>query len=430
MNAILRSLFAGIFVILCTLAFARDARAQKRDELNVSIGETKTIAAPGVEKFSNGSPEVADIRPDPGGSSFLVTGKKSGSTTLLLIRRDGSQQTYEVTVSVKPMAIIEKELTALIADTPGVRLRRVGPRFFIEGGVSREGDLKRIQQVAALYGEQVLSLVVVGGGAGESKLLMRIDFFFVQYEKNANYAVGIGWPATIGGTNGGAQVTNRFSFDFLGRTTTAAQAAIVNQPLPRLDIGARNGWAKVLKQATVITGNGNEAKFSSGAEQNFLQNAGFTVGLTTLRYGTEVSVLPRYDSNSRDLELRIQSDISDLVPAVGGTVPGRNITKLDTLVTLKLGQALVLSGIKTQTRRQDTEGLPFLSEIPVLGLLFGSLRKEDNEREGAIFVIPSIVDSVPKSSLEMIRNAVGTYKDFSGDMKELDTFQVQPPSAK
>lgn len=423
MNKFLHILTAALAFLLLT---AQAAWAQKHEDLNVSIGETKTIAAPGIDRYSTASPEIADVRTD-GGSNFVVTGKKSGTTSLLLIRRDGSQVTYDIVVSVRPMAVLEKELNALIADSPGIKLRRVGAKFFIEGGVSTESDLKRIQQVSAIYGEQVVSLVVVGGGAAERKLLMRLDFFFVQYEKNTSYAVGIGWPAAIGGTGIG---NSNFRFDFLGRTTTAAQASIINQPLPRLDIGARNGWAKVLKQATVITGNGNEAKFSSGGEQNFLQNAGFTVGLTTVKFGIDVAVLPRYDSNSRDLELRLQSDVADLVPSVGGTVPGRSTTKLDTLVTLKLGQALVLSGIKTQTRRQDSEGLPLLSDIPVLGVLFGSQRKQDSEVEGAIFIIPSVVDSVPKSSLDVIRNAVSTYKDFSGDMKELETFPVQPPSAK
>ena len=431
--AVCAQVVAATALLAVAPTFEGTAHAQAKSlEFNVSVNETKTLVAPGVDRFSNADASVADIRPDPAnGSNFLVTGKKQGTTTLLLIKKDGSQQSYEVVVSLRPVAVVDKELSGLLDGTPGVKIRRVGPRFFIEGGVSTDADLKRIQQVATIYGEQVVSLVVVGGGAAERKLLMRLDFFFVQYEKSSSYTVGIGWPSSIGGIeNGAPTVRSNLSFDFLGRTTTAAQASIVNQPLPRLDIGSRNGWAKVLKQSTVITGNGSEAKFSSGGEQNFIQNSGFSVGLVSVKFGTDVVVLPRYDSNSRDVELKLVSEVNDLTPPASGTVPGRNTTKLETLVTLKLGQALVLSGIKTQTRRQDIAGLPFLSEIPVVGLLFGSHAKSEAEVEGAIFIIPSVVDSVPKSSLDVIKNAFSTYKDYNGDMKGLDTFQTQPPNAK
>jgi pilus assembly protein CpaC len=439
MNRSLRTLLLGACLapaasVIALLASESTSFAQqKHEEFNVAVNETRTLATKDVEKFSNGAGDIAEIRTDPTNpNQFVITGRRQGTGTLLLIKRDGSQITYDITVSIRPVAAVEKELTALLDGTPGVRVRRVGPRFFIEGGVSTEGDKKRIDQIAAIYGEQVVSLVVVGGSGPERKLLMRIDFYFVQYEKTSSYGVGLGWPATIFGTDPTGQqiLQSGLTFDFLGRTVTAAQANIVNQPLPKLDIGARTGWAKVLKQSSVITGNGSEAKYSNGGEQNFQQNQGLAVGLVSVRFGADIVVLPRYDSNSRDVELKLTSEVADLTPPAAGSVPGRNISKLETLVTLKLGQALVLSGIKTQTRRQDIQGLPFLSEIPVVGLLFGSHSKSEAETEGAIFIVPSVVDSVPKSSLEVIKNAVSTYKDFSGDMNNLDTFIHQPPSAK
>ena len=50
---------------------------------------------------------------------------------------------------------------------------------------------------------------------------------------------------------------------------------------------------------TVITSNGNEATFQNGGEQNFIQTAGLTTGLVKVVFGTNVTVLPRYDSNTR-----------------------------------------------------------------------------------------------------------------------------------
>src|SRR5690606_31608174 len=155
-------------------------------------------------------------------------------------------------------------------------------------------------QIASLYGDQVTSIVTIGRFE-ERKLLVRLDFYFVQYEKTSGYNAGIGWPASIGGTGAGGNAVfqNQYTFDFITRTSTSAQAQIVNQPMPRLDIAARRGWVKIAKQSSVITANGNEATFQNGGEQNVFATVGLTATLVTVKFGTNVTVLPRYDSNTR-----------------------------------------------------------------------------------------------------------------------------------
>jgi pilus assembly protein CpaC len=71
-----------------------------------------------------------------------------------------------------------------------------------------------------------------------------------------------------------------------------------------------------------------------------------------------------------------------------------------------------------------------LSEIPVLGVLFGSHTKDEAEVEGAVFVVPSVIETVPKSALELIKNAMATYKEYSGDIADVDVYPKAPPSAK
>jgi pilus assembly protein CpaC len=142
-------------------------------------------------------------------------------------------------------------------------------------------------------------------------------------------------------------------------------------------------------------------------------------------------VLPRYDSNTRDVEIKLAADVADLTPpTIANGPPGRTTTKLETLVTLKLGQALVLSGIKTATQRRNIAGLPGLSEIPVLGLLFGSHGQDKEETEGAVFIVPSVVDTVPKSAIELINNTMAVYREYGGEIEYVDAYPKTPPSAK
>jgi pilus assembly protein CpaC len=430
---------AGALATLGPLTFAalsldaRPAFAQKsgaHDEISLAVGETKTLPAGGVKEYSEGVKGVVDVVPTPDGRTFVLTGKKPGTTTLLLIKNDGSQTTFDISVANRNPQQVEREIQQLLEPFPGVKSRRVGSRIFLEGAVPTDGDYKRIQQIVTVYGGQVDSLVTVG--VAERKLLIRLDFFFVQYSKTSGYNVGVGWPSAIGGRTDVGQpvVQSNYTYDFISRTTQTAQASVVNQPLPRLDIASRHGWAKVMKQSSVITANGNEATFQNGGESNFL-TTGLTIGLVSVKFGTNVTVLPRYDSNSRDVEIKLAADVADLTPptATGGP-PGRVTTKLETQVTLKLGQALILSGIKTSSQQRNVAGLPGLSEIPVIGLLFATHAQEKQDIEGAVFIVPSVVDTVPKSALELINNAMGTYRDYSGEIDYLDTYPKTPPSAK
>ena len=110
-----------------------------------------------------------------------------------------------------------------------MRVRKVGPRFFIEGGVSSEAELKRIERIAAQFPGQVESLVVLGGAAAERRINVRIDFFFIQFDRSKSYQVGIGYPGRIGP----AQFQG--SYSFLGAGFTNATASVVNQPLHMVD---------------------------------------------------------------------------------------------------------------------------------------------------------------------------------------------------
>lgn len=392
-------------------------------ELNLVVGENKTITALGVKNYSEGAHGIAEIKLTTDGAKFVVVGRKPGTTSLLLINKDGTQTKWVINVFTRSPDAVKREVEQLLQETPGVRVRRVGSRFFIEGGVATKADAERIQRIAALYPGQVESLVVAGSGAADRKLNIRVDFFFVQYDRSSGYAVGVDWPGRFGGD----VIQSRVSYDFLQGATTEANASVVNQPLPALDLAARKGWAKVLKQSTVITINGAKATFENGGEQNFQVTAGLTASIQQISFGTKVTVLPRLDPKTGDLEVQVAADVSDLVPASAGTpLPGRSTSKLDTLVRLKLGQSLVLSGIRSQSRRHSITGLPFLSEIPILGVFFGSHRDSAEDTEGAVFIIPTAVESVPKPAIEMVNNALSQYEEYSGDVESINAYDKRP----
>lgn len=437
MKRFLRATIASACVVFA-LAGAAGAEAQGRkgetvedsDDIALAIGETRTISARDVKNYSEGVSGIIDIKLTSDATQFVLVGRKPGSTTLLLIKNDGSQQSISVNVFSRSPAVVEKELNQLLQGL-NVKTRRIGSQIVIDGVVSSETDLKRVQQVAALYPGQVMSLAQLPSKAGAAlpapggevqRHLIRIDFFFVQYDRASSYAVGIAWPEAVG--MGAALEIN---YDLLAGTARTATASVTGQPLPRLDIASRRGWAKVLKQATVITNNDTQANYSSGGEQNFAVNTGLTIGLEKIEFGVDLTVLPSYDPASRELALKLGADIADLTSNVSGTtLPGRATSHLESNVTLKLGQCLVLSGIKTESLTQSVSGLPGLKDIPLIGLLFGTHGQSKIETEGAIFVMPSVVQAPSGPGAELVDLALKKFRDFDGDMAEARAYEKKP----
>ncbi len=389
------------------------ADAGDHTDISLSVGENYTLSAEGVKSYSEGVEGVVQVRLTPDGKQFVIVGKRAGSTTLLLLLANGEQRMLEIDVVRFKMSRAVKELSQLLEDAPGLRVRRVGGRLFIEGGVSTEAELKRIQRIAQLYPDQVESLVVIGGPAADRKRNIRLDVYFIQVDKGKGYQVGVSWPAAV------HPVLN-LAYDLKSLSYTQATAEVVNQALPGLDMAANKGWAKVLKHSTLITSNGSEATFSSGGEANFRVTGGLSSEVKSILFGTKVTVLPRFDSRSRELEVKVSADIADLTPATapGSDLPGRTTTQLNTLVGLKLGQGLVLSGIRTATERHSVGGLPLLSEIPILGIFFGSHNDQDEQVEGAIYMVPSIVEAAPVESKRLLDQLLETYEDFDGTMPD------------
>jgi pilus assembly protein CpaC len=403
---------------------AATAAAQATEELSLAVGETVTLSARGVRNYSVAATGIIEVKLTSDARQFVFVGRTPGTTTVLLIHDDQSQKTLNVTVFPRPPQLVEKELAELLSGL-SIQTRRVGAQIVLDGLVPSEADLRRVQQIAALFPEQVTSLVQVSepgalSGAAKARSLIRIDFYFVQYDKNSGYGVGIGWPDSIAGSAA-------FSYDFIAGATRVATAGVTGQPLPRLDMAARQGWAKVLKQATVITNNDAEATFSNGGEQNFPISAGLTAGVERIQFGTEITVLPHFDADKGELSLRVVADVSDLSAGISGSaLPGRLTSKLTTFVSLKLGQSLVLSGIRSQSVTHTTSGLPGLSQIPILGLLFGSHSQSNLETEGAIFVVPSVVHSVPTAAAELVDLALSKFEAYDGDVEAVNAFDKNP----
>jgi len=326
------------------------------------VGEQKSLSAHGIRSYSEGAPGIADIRVTRDQSRFVIVGKAAGTTSLLLIRNDGEQVQHTI---------------------------------------------------------RVLASDADGGFAGRENI--RIDLFFVSIQDRYSHQIGLNWPGNIGKTITPSEAAIAITGGS-GRPTQSAFQILPQTFLPSFDLAQAKGWAKMYRQATLVTANGTEAVFTSGGEFNVQVQNNLTVNVQAIEFGTKVSVLPRYDSKTGRIELEIVADVSDLDAQRGVQgIPGRVTSHVETLVSLELGQSVSLGGIRARTERRSKDGIPGLAQVPFIGALFGTHRRETEDNEAYMLVVPSVIEPVSLSQRNRIEEALRVYESFHGgvDAQEL-----------
>ncbi len=155
------------------------------------------------------------------------------------------------------------------------------------------------------------------------------------------------------------------------------------------------GRAEIVSTPRVITANQKEARIEQGVEIPYQESA--SSGATTTQFKKAVlslTVTPQITPDDKIImDLRVSKDnVGELVAsATGGFVPSIDTRAVETQVLVNDGQTVVLGGIYETTRRDTINKVPFLGDIPGLGVLFRSTQHESNKAELLIFVTPRIL---------------------------------------
>lgn len=350
-----KALLAGVLLLTTMAELSATAEVDRPRSIVLRVGEQKSLSARGIRSYSEGAPGPVDIRVTRDQSRFVIVGKQEGTTSLLLIKDDGGQLQFTIRV--------------IAADAHK------------------------------------------GFGGREN---IRLDLYFVSIQDRYSHQIGLNWPGNIGSTI----TPSEAAIAITGGSGQATQTAFQILPqtfLPSFDLAQAKGWAKMYRQATLVTANGTEAVFSSGGEFNVQVQNNLTVNVQAIEFGTKISVLPKYDSKTGRIELEIVADISDLDPEKGVRgIPGRITSHVETLVNLELGQSVSLAGIRARTERRRKNGIPGLALIPFIGALFGTHSRETEDNESYMLVVPSVVEPVSLSQRDRVEEALRVYESFHG----------------
>jgi type IV pilus assembly protein PilQ len=206
---------------------------------------------------------------------------------------------------------------------------------------------------------------------------------------NTGYTLGTQTPAVAfpaSDPSGGATVP-------AGVTLALSDVAGTLRLNMRLSALENDGRSKTLSNPKLTTINGVKAKIESGREIPYQQSAGGTGGTTVSFKNAVISleVTPFVTpDNMINMKIVAKKDDADFTNQVLG-VPSILTRTINTNVLVLDGGTAVLGGVFENQKSINDKGVPWLSKIPVLGWLFKSNDKMDNEKELLIFITPRIV---------------------------------------
>jgi len=155
------------------------------------------------------------------------------------------------------------------------------------------------------------------------------------------------------------------------------------------------GRGEVISSPRVITANQKEASIRQGVEIPYQESS--SSGATTTQFKEAVlslTVTPQITPDDRIiLDLKVTKDSVGAVISNerGGSVPSIDTRAVDTQVLVNSGQTVVLGGVYETEEGEQVSKVPFLGDIPGVGVLFRSTRKVSNKSELLIFVTPKIL---------------------------------------
>ena len=186
--------------------------------------------------------------------------------------------------------------------------------------------------------------------------------------------------------------------------------------------------SRVLSAPTIIASDNIAANIQVGSSIPTLTSQGVVPGGTgggslfsnTIRNrdtGVILNVTPRINAGGW-VTLAVEQEVSSPgpPPTAGIQSPTINIRSVQTQVTIKNGQTIAIGGIISESNGVSRNGLPVLSRIPGLGLLFGNTTRKKSRTELIALITPHVIEDIEQAS-DLTEELKSTLKGLKKELK-------------
>jgi pilus assembly protein CpaC len=407
-----------ILTVLFIMVLSSVSLAAVPVQVSIDKGTIITVKEPSARVFIS-NPDIADmnlISP----SEILINGKKAGTTNLIVWDKKGKPTFFDVIV-FGDLTALKNQLKELAPDTD-VTVETAQDSIVLRGSLKNEQTKKKLELVAKAYGPKVLNLLVVEEA---QQVLLEVKVAQINKTKlkelGINYLVkGIGSDnaeftapglitspdGTIGGGPGFDVTPGIGGFDIGTFTPQIALAHFPSGVATILRALVEKDYGKILAEPNLIVRSGETGNFHVGSRipiQTVTGTGGAaTVSVTYEEVGIRLNFAPEV-LETGVIRLKINpaevSSVARFITFQGIVAPEIDTRTVKTSVDLKEGESLILAGLLSDEMKKNSQKVPVLGDIPILGLLFRSTRDELEQTELAFFITPRLVKPIPEGEM-------------------------------
>ena len=417
----------GLLLAAAMLSFGSACAAEP---VEVSLNESKYMAAPGITRLAVGNPAIADVQLLSSGD-FLLVGKKAGTTSLIVWSDGGRRTEYTVYVAGN-----DRGMASAIQDAigyPKVHVQMIEDRVMLRGKVENQHEHDTALKIAGLY--------TGGDGSGVIDLLemehpsqIRLEAQIIEI--NSDYTKNLGiqyWSQTPGSnSNSGSSTGNSNSGITVGTAGLfyggedfsstrkhggwlGSHVANVNVTLQAL---INEGKARILSRPSITTMSGKTANILIGGRIPIpVSDGNGNVSIDWHEYGMKLNIEPVVDSEDK-ITSKVHAEVSTLdyshgVKIDSFSVPGIATREAESEVNVRSGMTMAIGGLINSEDAKIVSKIPLLGDLPIIGRFFRHTSNTRDKREVIILITPTLVaDDTPapmsrrmKESYEEIERA-------------------------
>ena len=332
---------------------------------------------------------------------------KPGVTSLTITDEFGVAYTLEVFVE-GDIRELQAHLRRLF---PGAAIEAIKLReaIVLRGWVTQPDQIPQVIDVATQYAPKVLNQMEV---AGENLVQLNVKVMEVQRSKLRQFGFNflhLGQNHYVSSTPGSIVPLQSVTLPFGGPPTILSQAAALANTTMQFGVITNNNifqgflealqdesLLKILAEPKLVTVSGRPASILSGGEFPILVPQGLgTATIEWREFGVRMEAVPIVLGNGR-LRLDISPEVSDrdfsnAVNLNGTVVPGLTTRRVNTQLEMRFAETLMIGGLISTRKNANTQSIPVLGDIPVVGAAFRRVSYEDAETELLILVTPYLV---------------------------------------